>query len=113
MAMSSQVDAIASTPQPPYYAVIFTSQRTAVDADGYESTAARMVELASQQPGFLGIESVRQSDGTGITVSYWQTEEAVRMWKQHTEHQLAQQQGRSEWYRQYRVRVCRVERDYG
>jgi heme-degrading monooxygenase HmoA len=72
-----------------------------------------MVELAAQQPGFLGIESVRQADGTGITVSYWQSEEAVRAWKQHAEHILAQRQGRSEWYRRYRVRVCRVQRQYG
>ncbi len=111
--MPAPTTPIASTPVPPYYAVIFTSERTAADPDGYQATAARMVELAAEQPGFLGIESVRQSDGTGITVSYWQTEEAVRTWKQHAEHKLAQQQGRSAWYRRYRVRVCRVEREYG
>jgi len=111
--MSASPDAIADTPPPPYYAVIFTSQRTNVDAVGYEATAARMVELAAQQPGFLGIESVRQPDGTGITVSYWETPEAVAAWKKQAEHVLAQKRGQSDWYRQYRVRVCRVERDYG
>jgi heme-degrading monooxygenase HmoA len=111
--MSSPIEAIAATPQPPYYAVIFTSERTTGDVEGYAATAARMVELATQQPGFLGIESVRQPDGTGITVSYWKSEEAVQTWKQHAEHQLAQARGRTEWYRRYRVRVCRVEREYG
>ena len=102
---------IAVTPPPPYYAVIFTSERTDADAAGYEAMAARMVELAAQQPGYLGVESVRQADGTGITVSYWESLEAIAAWKRHAEHQLAQARGRMEWYRQYRVRVCRVERD--
>lgn len=104
---------IAATPQPPYCAVIFTSQRSSTDSAGYADTAARMVELAARQPGFLGIESVRQADGTGITVSYWESEEAIRAWKRHVEHAVAQERGRSDWYEQYRVRVCRVERDYG
>ena len=104
---------IAVTPAPPYYAVIFTSQRTDADATGYEATATSMVELAAQQPGYLGVESVRQADGTGITVSYWESLEAIRAWKQQAEHRLAQEQGRNEWYQQYRVRVCRVEREYG
>jgi heme-degrading monooxygenase HmoA len=104
---------IAPTPQPPYYAVIFTSRRNSADAAGYEVMAARMVELAARQPGFLGIESVRQADGTGITVSYWQSEDAIRAWKRQAEHVVAQEHGRSDWYEQYRVRVCRVEREYG
>lgn len=111
--MPADSSPIASTPAPPYYAVIFTSQRSDSDATGYEATAARMVELAAQQPGCLGVESVRQADGTGITVSYWQSLEAIGAWKRHAEHRLAQEQGRQEWYRQYRVRVCRVEREYG
>jgi heme-degrading monooxygenase HmoA len=111
--MSTRPNVIATTPEPPYYAVIFTSERTTADATGYEATAARMVELATQQPGFLGIESVRQPDGTGITVSYWQSLEAIGGWKRHAEHKLAQEQGRTEWYRRYHVRVCHVERDYG
>jgi heme-degrading monooxygenase HmoA len=110
--MSASPDAIAETPPPPYYAVIFTSQRTNADAAGYEATAARMVELAAQQPGFLGVESVRQADGTGITVSYWQSLECIRAWRQHVEHRQAQERGRDEWYQRYRVRVCRVERDF-
>jgi heme-degrading monooxygenase HmoA len=111
--MSSLTDAVAATPSPPYYAVIFTSQRTTADAEGYAATAARMAELAAQQPGYLGIESVRQADGTGITVSYWRNLEDIRTWKRHAEHQLAQELGRTQWYRQFRVRVCRVEYDYG
>jgi len=100
---------LARTPQPPYYAVIFTSIRTAGD-HGYAETSDRMVELASGQPGFLGIESVRDAQGTGITVSYWTSTEAIAAWKAQAEHQLAQQRGRREWYQQYEIRIARVER---
>lgn len=100
---------IADTPQPPYYAVIFTSVRTDV-AEGYGDTAVRMVELAHGQPGFLGVESAR--DSLGITVSYWEIMEAIRNWKQHAEHLIAQQTGRDRWYEAYKTRICKVERDY-
>jgi heme-degrading monooxygenase HmoA len=100
---------IASTPPPPYYAVIFTSLRTAVE-EGYAATAERMVELASGQPGFLGVESARS--GVGITVSYWSSLEAIRDWKRHVEHLDAQAAGRERWYSRYKIRICRVERDY-
>lgn len=99
----------AATPEPPYYAVIFTSLRTEGD-QGYAETARRMMELARLQPGFLGVESAR--DGLGITVSYWTSLDAIRAWKEHAEHRLAQQRGR-DWYAAFRVRVCRVEREYG
>jgi len=102
----------ARTPKPPYYAVIFTSLRTAGDF-GYERTAQRMVELAALQPGFLGIESARGADGLGITVSYWSSEEAIAAWKAHAEHQPAQEAGKRVWYAEYQLRVAKVERDYG
>ena len=101
---------IAQTPQPPYYAVIFTSLRTEVD-EGYGETAEKMVELAAQQPGFLGVESARND--LGITVSYWESLEAIRDWKQHAEHTLARNQGREKWYESFKTRICKVERDYG
>ncbi len=100
---------IAPTPEPPYYAVIFTSLRTDGD-QGYGAMADRMAELAAQQPGYLGAESAR--DGLGITVSYWRDLASIRAWKAHSEHLLAQQTGRSQWYADYRVRIARVERDY-
>lgn len=100
---------IADTPAPPYYAVIFTSLRTAGD-NGYRDSARRMLALAREQPGFLGFESAREE--LGISVSYWSSLDAIRAWKAHAEHRVAQQRG-GEWYRAYRVRVCRVERDYG
>lgn len=100
---------IAQTPTPPYYAVIFTSLRTDVD-NGYESTADRMVELAQQQPGYLGHESARKE--IGITVSYWESVEAIKNWKKNAEHLMAQQKGREEWYANYKTRICLVERDY-
>jgi heme-degrading monooxygenase HmoA len=101
---------IATTPAPPYYAVIFTSLRTDGEA-GYGDMAQRMVDLAAGQPGFLGIESAREE--LGITVSYWESLEAIRAWKAHAEHKIAQERGRQQWYRAYKTRICRVERDYG
>ena len=102
----------ACTPEPPYYAVIFTSRRTPGDA-GYEAMAERMVELGSKQEGFLGIESTRGTDGTGITVSYWRDEASIQGWKRDAEHQKAQRGGRQAWYADYTVRVAKVERAYG
>ena len=101
----------ASTPEPPYYAVIFTSRRTEGDR-GYGKMADRMVELASRQPGFLGIESARGEDGLGITVSYWESEEAIAHWKANAEHAAAQIRA-EDWYERFEVRVARVERGYG
>jgi Uncharacterized enzyme involved in biosynthesis of extracellular polysaccharides len=101
---------IARTPQPPYYAVIFTSERTEGD-NGYAEMAEEMVKLASEQPGFLGVESVR--DGLGITVSYWESLEAIKNWKQNERHLIAQKRGKTDWYARYKTRVCKVERDYG
>jgi heme-degrading monooxygenase HmoA len=101
--------AFASTPEPPYYAVIFTSQRTDVD-DGYGAMGDRMVELASQQPGFLGVESVRDANGLGITVSYWSSLDAIAAWKANAEHRVAQTSGRGKWYAHFETRVARVER---
>lgn len=96
--------------EPPYYAVIFTSVRTPID-DGYAETAQRMVELARSMPGFLGVESARED--VGITVSYWESLEAIRAWRQHPEHVAAQCRGREEWYASFTTRVCLVERETG
>lgn len=101
---------IANTPKPPYYAVIFTSQRTEHD-NGYGKTADRMVELAAGQAGFLGIESARQE--VGITVSYWADIASIKRWKANVEHQQAQQDGHKKWYSEFKVRISKVERDYG
>lgn len=103
---------IARTPEPPYYAVIFTSLRTGGDR-GYGAMADHMVELAAQQSGFLGVESARTPDGLGITVSYWSSEEAIAAWKANAEHRAAQQSGQRVWYSDYQLRVAKVERDYG
>ncbi len=99
----------AQTPSPPYFAVIFTSV-SSEDDNGYAETARQMQELASEQPGFLGFESARQA--IGITVSYWATLEAIAAWRENVIHRQAQ--GRAvDWYQAFRVRVCRVEREYG
>jgi len=104
------MEPIAATPEPPYYAVIFTSRRTAGD-NGYAAMADHMVELAAAEPGYLGIESAR--DEIGLSVSYWADLESIRRWKRNLEHREAQRLGRETWYSEYRVRIARVERDYG
>lgn len=100
---------IAPLAQPPYFAVIFTSLRTDRD-NGYAEAAARMEELAKEQPGYLGIDSAR--GGIGITVSYWRDLESIRAWKGQWEHAEVQRRGREDWYERYTVRVCRVEYAY-
>lgn len=96
-------------PAPPYYAVIFTSVRTEGD-DGYSAMAKEVLELASKQPGFLGFESARQE--IGISVSYWASLEAIQQWKDNAVHRGAQSRAK-DWYKSFRVRICRVEREYG
>lgn len=96
---------------PPYYVVVFVSRRTPGD-NGYAEMANRMVELARAMPGFLGIDSVRDASGQGITVSYWQDEASIAAWKAHPEHTVAQARGRAEWYQDFDLHVARVERAY-
>jgi len=100
----------ARLPAPPYYAVVFASQRTGADAAGYDAAAERMLALAREQPGFLGVESARGADGFGITVSYWESEAAIRAWREHAEHAVVRAHGRRAWYAHYELRVARVER---
>jgi len=107
--MADTAKLLAKTPEPPYYAVIFTSKRTEGDR-GYGHMADRMVDLSAKQPGFLGVESVRGADGFGITVSYWSSEEAIVAWKALAEHKPAQEVGQRVWYADYQLRVAKVER---
>lgn len=93
----------------PYYAVIFTSIQTET-TEGYTEMAQQMEDLAKEQTGFIGIESARNT--IGITVSYWESLEAIQQWKRHTDHLVAQQKGIKNWYTYYNVRVCKVEREY-
>lgn len=101
---------IADTPKTPYYAVIFTSFRTEVD-DNYAEMADKMIELARLQDGFLGIEFARNE--LGITVSYWRDLESIKRWKENTDHTIARNKGRKDWYSHYKTRIAKVERDYG
>ena len=100
---------IADTPKPPYYAVIFTTTRTEGD-NGYSEMAQKMVDLASRQDGFLGVESTR--DGIGITVSYWRDLEAIQKWRENADHNIAKAKGKAEWYSSFKTRIAKVERDY-
>jgi heme-degrading monooxygenase HmoA len=96
--------------EPPYYAVIFSTILTDT-VDGYIETANRMEVLAKDQPGYLGIESARNE--IGITVSYWQSLEAILAWKNNLEHTAVRNLGRDKWYKKYQLRICKVEREYG
>ena len=99
-------------PAPPYYAVVFTAVRTAGD-NGYAETDERLMKLAADQPGFLGVDSARGANGLGITVSYWKDEESIAAWREHAEHALARAYGREHWYSSFSLHVARVERAYG
>lgn len=101
---------LAQTPKPPYYAVIFTSIRTEKN-EGYNNMAQRMLDLAQQQDGFLGVESARED--MGITVSYWRDLESIQSWKNHAEHKEAQRLGHEKWYQSFTTRIAKVEREYG
>lgn len=101
---------IAKTPPTPYYAVIFTSIRTGGD-NGYSQMAADMEKLVETQPGFLGYESARNE--IGITISYWKDLESVKNWRENNLHRVAREKGREVWYSKFRVRIARVEREYG
>ncbi|MGE7111918.1 antibiotic biosynthesis monooxygenase family protein [Lysinibacillus sp. NPDC047702] len=94
------------------YAVIFTSQRAEKDGEGYAKMAEAMDNLAQKQPGFIRVESVRDAEGKGITVSYWETLEAIQAWKENTKHLVAQQFGKENWYTQYHVEICQVMKEY-
>ncbi len=96
--------------KPPYYAVIFTSIRTDQDDEGYQKMTERMTELAKAQAGFLGMESARSD--IGITVSYWRDINAIKEWKFHSEHLLAQEYGKTKWYTYYKVRIAKIEHEY-
>ncbi len=103
---------IARTPEPPYWVVMFTSRRTDRDEDGYARMAEAMAALAPKQPGYLGIESVRDTEGLGITLSYWASEQAIHDWKRVAAHAEAQRLGHARWYRDFVTRVAKVERAY-
>ncbi|MFK4819069.1 antibiotic biosynthesis monooxygenase family protein [Ochrobactrum quorumnocens] len=108
----STTECFANTPHPPYFVVTFSSQRFGAD-DSYGEMAQSMAELASKQPGYIGVESARDTEGFGITNSFWADEESIRAWKRDVDHLVAQKLGRQQWYETYRVRIARVERAYG
>ena len=99
----------ALTPEPPYFAVIFSSEHTGEHAGEYADVAELMFRLAAEQPGYLGVERAGGAD-LNITVSYWSDEASIRAWREHLEHTIARERGRSDWYSNYTLRVARVER---
>jgi len=103
------MNSFANTPKPPYYAVIFTSIKINEDM-GYSKMSKRMLELLFRQEGFLGFESARE--GLGIRVSYWDSLESIKKWKSDLEHKEAQRKGKEIWYKEYKIRIAKVEHDY-
>ena len=101
----------AGTPEPPYYAVIFTTMRVNDPNDGYAEMSERLEKMVCDQPGYIGMESVRKNNGYGITVCYWIDEASITNWKNNLEHQDAQEKGRADWYNNYFLRIAKVERD--
>jgi len=99
----------SSTPELPYYAVIFSSELNE-NSEGYDEVAKKMLEEAKKQKGFLGVESAR--DKTGITISYWKDLKSIENWRDNEQHLLAQKKGKKEWYKSYKVRITKVEREY-
>ena len=93
----------------PYYAVIFTSTLKE-QSENYDKMVQKMENLAKQQEGFMGVESARE--GIGITVSYWESLDAIKAWKRNSEHLIAQQKGRDQWYSWYKTRICKVKHEY-
>jgi heme-degrading monooxygenase HmoA len=104
------VTEFATTPEPPYWAVIFTSHRADTNDPSYDDTAQRMLSLAAEQPGYLGVEHARED--VGITVSYWADEASIAAWKRNADHQFAQYEGKTRWYDGFEMRIARVERAY-
>jgi len=92
-----------------YYAVIFTSKQEEDDS-GYQKMAEKMEALAKQQPGYIGVESAKET--IGITISYWESLDAIKNWKENSAHLFAQEKGKTDWYSWYKVRICKVEREY-
>ena len=92
------------------YAVIFTAEVAAFDAD-YSHTAERLRELALQHYGCREFISSCEN-GREIAISYWDSEEQIAAWKKDAEHLSAQRAGRERWYRSYRVQVVKVTREY-
>ena len=108
--MTNRIQPDDASMTPPYYAVIFSSIRTKADDAGYAEMAQRMDQLAREQPGFLKIEGVRDETGSGITISYWESIQAIIAWRNHAEHRVAQELGKSVWYESFQLKICRVER---
>ena len=107
------MDRFAATPEPPYYMTAFSSQASGEDVEEYGVTAARLMALAHEQPGCLGVETTRDASGFGITLAFFDSDESIRAWKRQADHLDAQRRGREVWYERYEIRVARVERAYG
>ncbi len=97
---------------PPYYVVVFTSRRTEVD-DGFSVLDAKLYEKAQTYPGFLGMNSFRVADGWGVALVYWKTLENIDAWRRDEQYRAAKEKGRTVWYSDFWVEICRVEQSYG
>lgn len=100
-------------PQPGTYAVIFKSKRTPEAGADYDAMNAMLFEMAKSQPGYIGIDSVRGADGTGLSVSYWRSREDIARWRADLKHTAARKLGREKWYESFTVHIARIEEPSG
>jgi heme-degrading monooxygenase HmoA len=92
--------------------VLFISERTGEDPDGYAAAADAMEALAAQQPGYRGIDYAGTPDGVSITLSYWADEASAVAWRKQAEHTQARNAGRDRWYSRYALHVAEIGRSY-
>jgi len=100
---------VKTLPKNHFYAVIFSSTKSE-NLAGYEEMDKITMDLASQQPGYLGYESVNNNDKS-IFISYWENKESIENWRQNAIHKMAKQQAQ-QWYKRYLSQICLVESSY-
>lgn len=96
-------------PQKNYYAVIFSSTKSD-DLEGYKEMDELTMKLAQEQAGFLGYESVNNAN-TGIFISYWESMDAINIWRKNSTHLMAKTKA-EQWYKRYLSQICKVEHSH-
>ena len=98
------------------YAVIFEVQpKTELATQDYFDLAAELRPELEAIDGFISVErfSSLSDKRKFLSISFWRDEEALKQWREHHQHRQAQQKGRGEIFKDYRIIVAKVIRDYG
>jgi heme-degrading monooxygenase HmoA len=97
-------------------AMILTVFRARLRADANMAAVAaigeRMHAIATAMPGFVSYKDYTAEDGENVTVVEFDSEAEQLAWRNHAEHRDAQERGRREFFSEYQIQVCRVERAY-